>query len=74
MATFYKYNTLEYRQETQHQCIGEILGLNAKFESNAEIDIYYDKPIQLGEFIDNRAKRPDIIMHNKRTNNRSRNN
>ena len=30
------------------------------------IDIYCDKPIQLGQYIDNRANRPDIV-HNKKT-------
>ena len=36
------------------------------FENNAEINIYYEKPIQLGQYIDNRANQPDIIVHNKK--------
>ena len=40
--------------------------LPKSFESTAEVDIYYDKPIQLGQYIDNRANRPDIIIHNKK--------
>ena len=35
--------------------------------SNSQYDIYYDKPLQLGQYIDNRANRPDIIIHNKTT-------
>ena len=38
-----------------------------RFIKTKEIDIYYDKPVQLGASIDNRANRPDIIIHNKTT-------
>ena len=37
------------------------------FETNPEIDIYYDKPVRLGQFINNRANRPDIVVYNKIT-------
>ena len=37
------------------------------YTTTGEIDIYYDKPIQLRAFIDNRANRPNIIIHNKTT-------
>ena len=38
-----------------------------------KIDTYYDKQIQLGQYIYNRTNQPDIIVHNKK-NKRSTNN
>ena len=38
-----------------------------EFETNGEVDVFYDKLIRLGEYVTNRANRPDIIVHNKRT-------
>ena len=35
--------------------------------TSKEVDIYYDKAVELGAYIDNRANRPDIIIHNKTT-------
>ena len=38
-----------------------------RFTTTRELDIYYDKDVELGSYIENRANRPDIIIHNKRT-------
>ena len=38
-----------------------------RFTTTGEIDIYYDKAVGLGSFIENRANRPGIIIHIKRT-------
>ena len=32
-----------------------------------EVDIFYEKAVDLGAYIENRANRPDIIIHNKTT-------
>ena len=40
--------------------------LPKSFKSTTEVDIYYDKLFQLKKYIDNRANRPDIIIHNKK--------
>ena len=33
--------------------------------TNKEYDIYYDRAIPLGQYLENYANRPDIIIHNK---------
>ena len=39
----------------------------ARVTTTGEIDIFYDREVELGSFIENRATKPDIIIHNKRT-------
>ena len=39
----------------------------AKFTTTGEIDIYYDKEVELGSFTENKANRPDMIIRNTRT-------
>ena len=37
------------------------------FIRTEEVDIYYDKPVKLGAYINNKANRPDIIIYNRTT-------
>ena len=37
------------------------------FIRTKEVDIYYNKSVTLGAYLDNRAKRPDIIIHYRTT-------
>ena len=39
-----------------------------RFTSNGTINIYYDKPITLGQYLENGANKPDIVIHNKEIN------
>ena len=33
--------------------------------TNKDYDIYYNRAIPLGQYLENNANRPDIIIHNK---------